>query len=107
MKLAEIGILWIEDSEMYIADYSLYKTAAEFLRDVLNHIYNTASDNCECGWFENPKFEDYLPFVTTTFMAHRLGQGDESLKWWMQEEKGRGNRKVWCIDFDQTPRLLT
>ena len=100
MKLKDMGVIWIEDSEMYVADKSLFNIPEAFLHAVLEHITSLGRDD-ECGWFEYPKYDEYISKVTTSFMAHRLGFGQDEPEWWIQDSAGRGNRPVWCIDFER------
>ena len=99
MKLKDMGVVWIEDSMMYVADKSLFNTPSAFLHAVLEHIYGLDRES-ECGWFKYPLYDEYINKVNTSFMAHRLGLADEP-GWWMQDEAGRGNRPIWCIDFSR------
>ena len=100
MKLKDMGIVWIEDSEMYVADKSLYNSPEAFLHAVLKYTYDLEADD-EHGWYEYPKYDEYISKVTTSFMAHRLGCDPDEPEWWMQDSAGRGNRPVWCIDFER------
>lgn len=102
-KLAEEGIIWISESEIYIADKSLYKTANEFLDAVIAHIKPQVDNYSEeeCGWYVVPSFEEYLPRVCTSWMVHRINsEWHDSPFWELIEESGRGHREVWLIDFE-------
>lgn len=98
-KLREKGIFWIDDSEMYVADISLFANASDFLHAVISHIKAQVDSHSEqeCGWFLVPDFDKYIKHVGTSWMVHRLNY---LWDWEMQDEKGRGNRQVWMIDFD-------
>lgn len=102
-KLATEGIIWISESEIYVADKSLYETATEFLEAVLEHIkvlVDNYSEN-ECGWCVVPSFEGYLPKVTKAWMVHRINSEWHDAPFWeLIEEAGWGHREVWCIDFE-------
>lgn len=100
MKLKELGVLWIDESEIYVADIGLFSSAADFLKAVIAHIQVLIDGGVdyEAGWFDAPNFEENLPRVTNQcWMAHRLNHDYE---WEMQTEPGPGNRKVWVIDFE-------
>ena len=101
MKLKDKGIIWIDDSSMYVADKSLFPDAAAFLEAVSLHIHDLMTgDNweAECGWCVEPTLDRHLAYVTTAYMVHRLNMEYE---WWMEEEPGPGHRAVWCIDFEK------
>jgi len=101
-KLAERGILWIDESEIYVADKSLFKTAEEFLGAVIAHIKSLV-DSCseeECGWCVVPSLEEFLPRVCSSWMIHRINsEWHDSPFWELIEEPGRGHREVWYINF--------
>ena len=100
MKLKDYGIMWVQDSEVYVADKCLYNSAEEFLKSTLSHIHELIENHseAECGWFIEPIYSEYLPRVTTAYMRHAFPLDDEP-EWWMEYEAGKGRRKVWCIDF--------
>lgn len=101
-KLAEAGLIWISDSEIYVADKSLYSTPVDFLRAVLAHIKKLIDDysETECGWCRMPEFNKYLIRVTISYMIHRINsEWHDSPFWELIEEPGRGHREVWLIDF--------
>ncbi len=103
-KLAELGIIWITDSEIYVADKRLYPSASDFLRDVIAHIQELIDSHSEyeCGWFEAPS-EECLNHVTRAWMVHRINcEWHENPVWELMEEPGRGHVPVWSIDFEQT-----
>lgn len=101
-KLTELGIIWIEESEQYVADKTLYKTADEFLGAVIAHI-KPLVDNFseeECGWCVVPEFGKFLPRVCTQWMVHRINsEWHDSPFWELIEEPGNGHRPVWFVDF--------
>lgn len=102
-KLAERGIIWIGDSEIYVADKSLYANASDFLKAVIEHIKGLTMDD-ECGWCVIPEFDKTLPHVTTNYMVHRVNSDWHDAPFWeLADESGRGHREVWCIDFESVP----
>ncbi len=103
-KLAKEGIIWIQDSEIYCADKTLYKDAGEFLRAVIAHIQKHVDDvgmqEWECGWFETPKYEAYISRVGSQWMVHRINSDYHEPPFWeLADSSGRGHRIVWLIDF--------
>ena len=101
-KLAQEGIIWIGESEIYVADKSLFTSAEEFLKAVLAHIQDMIDrrGEAECGWRALPTFDDYLPLVHTSWMVHRIASDWHKAPFWeLIEETGRGHREVWCVDF--------
>jgi hypothetical protein len=101
-KLVELDILWIDESEIYVADKSLYETADKFLQAVISHIQQLIDDFSyeECGWFIAPEFDKYLPRVCTQWMVHRINsRWHDSPFWELTDEPGKGHREVWYIDF--------
>lgn len=103
-KLAELGILWIGESEEYVADKSLYRTREEFLQAVIDHIRQLVDDFSEeeCGWCVVPSFSDYIHRVGTVWMVHRINSEWHDCPFWeLSYEPGRGHREVWHIDFSR------
>lgn len=100
MKLAKLGIIWIQDSQIYVADKSLYKTGAEFLEAVIAHIQESVrfGNEEECGWFIVPSFAEYQHKVGKSWMTHRI---NTEFLWELKGEPGRGHREVWYIDFEK------
>ena len=101
--LRAIGILWIDESEIYVADKSLYKTAEEFLGAVISHIKHLVDSYSEeeCGWFVVPSLEKFLPKVCISWMVHRINSEWHGSPFWeLIEESGRGHREVWYINFE-------
>lgn len=103
-KLAEAGIIYIDDSAIYVADKSLYQSATEFLRAVIGHVQSLidSGSEAEAGWFDTPTFEEELLKVCTQWMVHRVNsEWHEAPFWELCEEPGRGHRPVWYIDFEE------
>lgn len=101
-KLAEVGIIWLDESEVYVAAKELFATAEDFLKSVLSHIKNLVDSYSEeeCGWFEVPEFEKYINLVGTSWMVHRINSEWHDAPFWENiEEPGRGHKPVWYIDF--------
>ena len=102
-KLAEQEIIWLSDSEVYVADKKLFATANDFLEAVLAHIKQLKNDfsEQECGWFEVPSFGEYIGRVTTSWMVHRINSEWHDAPFWENvEESGRGHIPVWYVDFE-------
>ena len=99
-KLAEKNIIWLDESQIYVADKELYDNPEKFLRTVFEHIQvmlNTPyGSEFECGWCRMPEWDKYLPRVNTGYMVHRI---NSEYDWWFEYEPGTGRRKVWMIDF--------
>ena len=101
-KLAEIGIMWLADSEIYVADKKLFSTSRDFLGSVLSRIKELVeiSSEEELGWWIVPEFEKYINRVKTSWMVHRINsEWHDSPFWEHIEEPGRGHVLVWYIDF--------
>ncbi len=102
-KLADLGILWIEDSEIYVASKELFPDHESFLHAVIAHI-KALMDSCpeaECGWCELPSFEHYINQVTTSWMVHRVNYATRNSPFWeLIEKPGKGHKLVWYVDFE-------
>lgn len=101
--LKEAGIIWIDDSETYVADKTLFETAEAFFKAVMAHIKRLLDSYSEeeCGWCKMPDYDKYLPGVTMSYMVHRVNsEWHDSPFWELIEESGRGHRPVWLIDFE-------
>ena len=98
-KLAEKGIMWIDESSIYVADKVLYENAADFLNAVIKHIKNLVDTNSEdeAGWCEAPEFSKYARRVYKNWMRHIINNPD--YEWELCDVPGKGHREVWCIDF--------
>jgi hypothetical protein len=103
-KLAEIGILWLDDSQIYVADKKLFDSADNFLKAVFAHIkslIDNYSEN-ECGWCKMPNFNKYINRVTTSWVVHRINSDWHDKPFWENvEESGQGHVPVWYIDFEE------
>lgn len=101
--LKEAGIIWIDESETYVADKTLFETAEAFLGAVISHIKHLVDNYSEeeCGWYVVPSLEKFLPRVCTSWMVHRINsEWHDSPFWELIEESGRGHRPIWLIDFE-------
>lgn len=109
-KLAELGVIWIDDSSIYVGDKTRYENQAEFLRAVIKHIEDLIikGSEMECGWYKNPGFENYIGVVCSARMRYYL-RGDHG-EWCLEDEpfviRGVTSRRlgtdVWCIDFEHS-----
>jgi len=101
-RLSEEGVVWLDDSSIYVAAKELFATAEEFLTDVLSHIKELVEDYSEeeCGWCKVPEFGEYINRVTTSWMVYRVNSEWHYAPFWEHvEEPGRGHKPVWYIDF--------
>jgi len=102
-KIGEQGIIWIEDSEIYVAAKELFASKEEFLKNVISHIselVNSYSED-ECGWCTVPQYESYISKVTTSWMVHRVASSRYDAPFWeLVEQPGPGHTVVWYIDFE-------
>ena len=100
-KFREKGIVWIDDSSIYVADKSLFKDERKFLNAVLEHIKEVVKDphgdEIEAGWWSVPEFERYIGVVTTSYMRHNL-EGITP-QWVLEDECITGHFPVWYVDF--------
>ena len=105
MKLKELGIAWINDSSIYVADISLYQTPEDFLTAVIAHVQELLDDHDEreCGWCQLPEYDNFLPLVNFSYMRHQINSNERDGGYGWQQElyPGPGHRKVWIIDFSQ------
>jgi len=104
MKLVELGIAWLRDSSIYIADISLYETSEDFLTAVIAHVQELFDDNdmdSECGWCKVPEHAYFLPLVDFSYMRHQINSDDGEYGWEQMLGPGSGHRKVWIIDFSK------
>lgn len=102
-KIATEGIIWLNDSEIYVAAKSLYDSADEFLKVVISHIRELVDSYSEeeCGWCIVPEFGKYINRVTTSWMVHRINsEWHDAPSWENIKEPGRGHVPVWYIDFE-------
>jgi len=102
-KLAEEGIMWLDDSEAYVADMRLFATAEDFLRAILEHIHQLIDDfsEQECGWYKAPRLKEYITKVRKSWMVHRVNSEWHGAPFWENvDEPGCGHVLVWFIDFE-------
>jgi hypothetical protein len=101
-KLRDEGIIWIDDSEIYVAAKSLFVTGEEFLRAVIAHISGlvAAHSEDEAGWWIVPNYDEYKNKVTTSHMVHRINSDWHDNPFWeLCDEPEHGATEVWFIDF--------
>ena len=87
-KLAAEGIIWLDDSEAYVAAKELFATAKEFLTGVISHIKELVENYSEeeCGWCKVPEFEKYINRVKTSWMVHRINGDWHCVPFWENVE---------------------